>query len=255
MLQMKPTKHLIGINIRGDFNDLYDLVDSIYGMCGFDERPDSPYYGVKDLLLGMCYEIRHAYQKSRNILVVDNGMDKDAMKWHEITTPTENVYYSTNIFFPEALFVAIALPDTYSLSRRHYGRHSKYKGKVYEPRSLMRFYRDRSNLEVLCAAVWEALGETIGEKEAEKLMEMRSQMEPDYYIDYMVAFVRKCNLRLINTKFKNRRDMLKEITRALMEKDEEYYGMEKKINDWAREFGKKTYQVRTRIEYPEEIEW
>ena len=119
----------------------------------------------------------------------------------------------------------------------------------------MRFYRDRSNLEVLCAAVWEALGEAIGEKEAEKLMEMRSQMEPDYYIDYMVAFVRKCNLRLINTKFKNRRDMLKEITRALMEKDEEYYGMEKKINDWAREFGKKTYQVRTRIEYPEEIEW
>ena len=99
MLQIRPTKHLIGINICGDYKDLYDLVDSIYGMCGFDERPDSPYYGVKDLLLGMCYEIRHAYQKSRDILVVDNGMDEDTMKWHEITTPTENVYYSTNIFF------------------------------------------------------------------------------------------------------------------------------------------------------------
>ena len=30
MIQFKPTEHLTGITIQGDFNDFYELADNIY---------------------------------------------------------------------------------------------------------------------------------------------------------------------------------------------------------------------------------
>ena len=255
MLQIKPTKHLIGIMIQGDYNDLYDLVDSIYGMCGFDERLESPYYGAKDLLLGLCYETRHAYRASREILSVENGMNKDIMKWKEITAPSENVYFSTNIFFPEAIFLAIVLPETYDFSKKYYGRHSKYKGSVYEPRSLMRFYRDRANLEVLCSAIWQALGEVIGEREAEKLLEKREELEPKHYISYIIEYIKRCNMELIRTEEKDRRQKLRDITERILGRPESYDDLEKKLAFWAEKYGKNIHQIHAKADYPEEIDW
>lgn len=255
MLQVKPTKHLIGIMIQGDYNDLYDLVDSVYGMCGFDERPESPYYGAKELLLRLCYEVRHAYRASRDILAVRNGIHEDIMKWKDIKAPSENVYFSTKIFFPEAIFLAIVLPETYSFSKKHYGRHSKYKGSTYEPRSLMRFYQDRANLEVLCAAIWQALGEVIGEREAEKLVEKRESLEPQHYISYIVEYIKRCNMELIHTEEKDRKKKLRDITAGILGKPESYDELEKRLIAWAQKYGKNIHQIHAKADYPEEIDW
>ena len=104
MLQTKPTEHLTGITIQGDYNDFYELVDSIYRITGIEDDPNEVYYGVKNRLLGMCYDIRHAYMGDRNILLKDNGMREELMEWHKQVTPTQNVYYSVNVLFPEAIF-------------------------------------------------------------------------------------------------------------------------------------------------------
>ena len=37
MLRIKPTEHLAGVTIQGDYNDFYELVHSIYRITGHDE--------------------------------------------------------------------------------------------------------------------------------------------------------------------------------------------------------------------------
>lgn len=70
ILQTKPTEHHMGITIQGDYNDFSELVDSIYSIIGLGEESDDMYYGVKNRLLGICYDIRHAYQGDRNVVLV-----------------------------------------------------------------------------------------------------------------------------------------------------------------------------------------
>ena len=61
MLRIKPTEHLAGVTIQGDYNDFYELVHSIYRITGHDEDKNDMYYGVSNSLLGLCYEIRQVY--------------------------------------------------------------------------------------------------------------------------------------------------------------------------------------------------
>lgn len=74
MLQTKPTEHLAGITIQGDYKDFYELVESIYRITGLDDDQTEIYYGVKNRLLGICYDIRHAIMGDRDIVLEDNGM-------------------------------------------------------------------------------------------------------------------------------------------------------------------------------------
>lgn len=61
MISIKPTENLMGVTVQGDFYDFYELVDAIHRMFGpeEDDRLDS-YYGVKNRMLGICYDLCHA---------------------------------------------------------------------------------------------------------------------------------------------------------------------------------------------------
>lgn len=61
----------------------------------------------------------------RDIVLEDNGMREDIMKWHEEITPTQNVYYSVEVLFPEAIFVAASVPKMYIFSSVYYGAKGK----------------------------------------------------------------------------------------------------------------------------------
>ena len=103
---------------------------------------------------------------SRDVALEDNGMDAEKMKWHQLITPEKNVYYSVNVLFPEAIFIAVAVPHIYSLSSVYYGsrgRRAPIAEATYIPqRPFSDYIRDKTNLEVLCAGIWQALGEAIG---------------------------------------------------------------------------------------------
>ncbi len=49
------------------------------------------------------------FQSPGGIEIVENGMDRDKMKFHEIITPEKNVYYSCNYLYPEMFFCMIAI--------------------------------------------------------------------------------------------------------------------------------------------------
>ncbi len=86
MIYAKPTENLTGICLEGEYLDFYEIVESIYRMTGLEDDYYDPYWGVKNRLLGMCYDIRHAYQGDREVTFVDNGVNDALEKWHEVNS-------------------------------------------------------------------------------------------------------------------------------------------------------------------------
>lgn len=259
MIFVKPTENLTGITIQGDFNDFYEMVDSIYRMSAEDEGDELTdlYFGVKSRLLGMCYDIRHAYMGDRDIILEDNGMHEELMKWHKIITPTQNVYYSVNILFPEAIFIAASVPKMYFFSSLYYGTNGKIKEQETGLPSFLYsdYIRDKANLDILCAGIWQALGEAIGDEELEKIIRL---LERSYesYVNYATHYIDKCNIELIKTDVKKRKDKLRNITKRIIKKQGGYYSMENDLKYWAEEYDTTIYDlILPNLEYPEELIW
>lgn len=252
---MKPTENLIGITIQGDYTDFYDLVHSIYNITGLEEDTEECYYGVKNRLLGMCYELRHAFMGDRDIILEENGMDREKMKWHETITPLQNVYYSVNVLFPEAIFVAAAVPQMYMLSYRYYGSRGQCAEKNLPPMPYADYLRDKANLDVLCAGVWQALGEVIGDEELEKIIRLL-QGNGESYMNYVTHYIDKCNIELLKAVKEKRKDKLRNIARRIVKRPLAYYKMEENLRYWAKEYNTSIYELEDpKLEYPDEIEW
>ncbi|MGI5822722.1 MAG: DUF6904 family protein [Dethiobacteria bacterium] len=110
MITIKNTPHLTGVTVSGDFNDFYNLVEAFHDIT-IDEYSEKhqQYFDISTRVLGVCHDIRHAYQGERAIELVDNNLTEDVMKWHSIIASKNNVYYSCNLLYPEMFFAMLAL--------------------------------------------------------------------------------------------------------------------------------------------------
>jgi len=135
MIAIKSTENLTGVTISGDFDDLYDLVDAFHKITIKEDNVKYlEYIDVSIRLLGICYDIRHAYQGDREVSFVDNNLDKEKMKWHGIVAPEKNIYYQCNCFYPEMVFGMILLNELIeirikTLTKRNYLFNKEYKDK------------------------------------------------------------------------------------------------------------------------------
>lgn len=110
MLSIQSTEQLTGARISGDFWDLDQLINAIYKVTG-DENRYYDYQGARQRILGICYNLRHAAQGDHQLEFVSNGLTKSVLTHHEIIFPNKNVYYATEVLWPELIFTAIALND------------------------------------------------------------------------------------------------------------------------------------------------
>ncbi len=116
MIRITNTPSLTGVTISGDFYDLFNLVEAFHEITidEFTEKHRS-YIEISTRVLGLCYDIRHAYQGDRTVKLGDNYMTEEKIKWHSIITPKSNVYYSCNYLYPEMFFVMLALNELIKL--------------------------------------------------------------------------------------------------------------------------------------------
>lgn len=110
MLEIKSTQNHTGITISGDHDDLYALYDAIGNVIGV-EGEWSWMEAVRMRLLGLNYDLRHAFMGDRELLTKPNGLTDETMRWHEKICPTGNTYYAVNILWPEAMFTILVLED------------------------------------------------------------------------------------------------------------------------------------------------
>jgi len=261
MISAAATENLTGIILEGDYRDLSEMVDSIYRITGFDDDYDSPYWSVKNRLLGLCYDIRHAYQGDRSVKMVENGNNEGLMKVHSMIAPKENLYYSVEILFPEALFVALSAPELKYLSRQNYGsyarkRYLKTKDEFLIVNKYAHYGRDLAMIDLLSGVILSALAEVIGDGEFEKVMNLRKHGYELLYKEYAAQYVDKCNIEYIKTPLEKRKDKLRNIAKRLIKKNDSYY---KLYNDLQYSAKLKKCSIHmlhdSRNEYPDDFEW
>lgn len=255
MIKVTPTGNLTGVSIQGDYCDFKQLIESIYNITGVGEEFGHPYYAVRNRLLAVCYDIRHASMGQRDIVTEENGMNTDIMKWQNMIVPERNVYFSANILFPEAIFVSLAVPETYTYSALDYGIKGNRADEGLPHIPYADYYTDRAVLDVLFAGIWQALGSVIGDEELEKILRSKEDSNENY-VYYVSQYLDKCNIELLRTDVEKRKDKLKNITKRLVKKPKTYLNMENELKTYAREHSLSIYQLSyPGIEYPEEIIW
>ena len=258
MLRVQPTKNLTGVMIQGDFDTFYNMVDSIYHLTGFAEDMNDPYYAVKMHLLGLCYELRHAFMGDRDVILEKNHLEAEKQEWHGIVAPKENLYYSVNMLFPEMIFLSLAVPQMYDVSSVNYGyKYQKNRGNDDRLPVIpyAEFARDKANLDVLFAGVWQALSEVVGDADTEKLIFMKNRGMESYW-NYLTQYVDRCNVEYMKTPVEKRKDKLRNVAKRLIKKPDAYYRMESDLQYAAKEYHACVHELYDpRVEYPDVVEW
>ena len=258
MISAKPTENLTGITIEGNFDDFYEITDSIYRMTGFEEDYDDFYWGVKNRLLAMCYDIRHAYMGDREVKLVDNGVHDEMMKWHSMILPKQEVHYAVKVLFPEAVFVALSVPELYLWSRFCYGQRTQKQEETAEFPALKYsdYIRDKAVIDTLLAAILGALAEVIGDDELEKLFRLKEHQYGKSFLNYATQYVDKCNLEYLKTLPEKRKDKLRNIAKRFINQPTSYQNLKRDFEDSAKQYGCSIHELYDpKMEYPEEIEW
>ena len=181
----------------------------------------------------------------RDIVLVGNGMHENIMKRHEQITPAQNVYYSVEVLFPEAVFVAASVPKMYIFSSAFYGAKGKRTDMDDQlpPIPYSNYIRDKANLDVLCAGIWQALGEAIDDEELEKLIQLMQRAD-ESFIYYATHYIDKCNIELLKTVVEKRKDKLRNIAKRIVKKPQAYMNMEAELRYWEKEYKTTIYELR-----------
>lgn len=257
MIAIKNTPNLTGVTISGDFNDLYNLVESLHDITLADDAAGAyhQYIGISTRVLGVCYDIRHAYQGDREIELIDNNMTDEKMKWHSIIAPKNNIYYSCNILYPEMFFVMLAL-DTLIKPRIK----DLVKAKLTFERAVDK------------RVVWDKTITTIRSFQAEFAACVRStftkatfarwmNMMRDDYIgieDIAGQYVDLLNVKYIKMPKEKRLKSLSSIAKRIVEfrYNKDHNEIKDIVTSAAEEYKCDPREIRLKgIEYPDNVEW
>lgn len=261
MITAKATEHLTGILLEGEHKDFYEIVNSIYRMTGLEEDYEDPFWSIKNRLLGICYDIRHAFMGDRKVQLIDNGADDELMKWHSMIMPKKNLHFAVEILFPEAVFVALTVTELYSSSSVYYGsRARKLQMKEENPQMFINDYsdyiRDQAILSLLSSVILSAFAEVIGDEEFEKVMRLKEKKYSFDYMNYITQYVDKCNIEYLKTAPDKRKDKLRIIARRMINQPAAYKNMKSALEYVAKIKSCSIHELYDPdLEYPEEIEW
>ena len=135
MIKVKLTPNYTGFNIEGTFDDFYELYDNISYFLGIEVCENIFEEDMRLHILGFLYDLRHAYQGSRNIKAVDNGLSEEQKEYYGINKSIKkDILYDFNYVVPELL--------TDILLFKHFAKSKNKKLGEYDTNynSVMTFY-------------------------------------------------------------------------------------------------------------------
>ena len=256
MIKIENTENLAGVRITGDLYDLEALVDAFYAVTiQEDDTKNRAYYDNSTRVLGVCYDIRHASMGDRDIVLVENGMDRELMKAHKTITPEQNVYYAVNYLYPEMIFVVAALNELIEI----------YMTKNSKPKNDYRGALNKNiiwdthitTLRVFQAAFSTCVRETLPPSTCTRWLNTINDRYTSvlricgHYLDYI-------NLEYLKLDREKRLKKLTSISKSIVEyiHDPVHERMNRDLKLAAEHYGCSPSELRMRdLEYPEDIEW
>lgn len=252
MLSVKTTEKLTGVTISGtywDLNALYDALTNVIGMDG--NYPE--YEACRLRVLGLCYDIRHAYQGDRNRGRIEYGDE----------------VFSFEYLWPEMIFIFAVLDEFNRLSEgdRCYLKQEGVEGLFYHPETkdalLERLPDDIAYVRFFQNIIKNAFQRTVDPKRYKKIM---SDYENEYSYSYARMkryFNRFCpqwvdiqNVKYLKRVPEKRKSYLATISEKILFDNSDYDEMEEAVLEYAREKGVPYYKIELNgMQYPNTIEW
>ena len=235
MLALKNTENMTGALINGDYWDLDELCTAIYQLTGKEDRY-LDWQGARLRLLGVSYDLRHAYQGERHIDTVANGLHKEVMKAHDFVASENNIYYSTEILWPELVFTFIALNDFIDLYKK-YEHKTDYDVHIVTARKFQ-------------AIIAEGLKTNMPEADYQTILTTKTNVE-----EYAIQYIDMLNLTYIEMTKEQRIQSFPSIAKNIVLENKEYVAVKRKVMSEANQSKSAIHQLKFNLEYPKDIEW
>lgn len=240
MLYANNTVNNGGITLYGDLLDFEELYNTLHEVVG-EEGENKSYDGPRLRVLGLCYDIRHAMMSDRAVVLVENGMDRDKMKYHSIISSEKNVYYSFPTLWPEMLFVLMSLNDFIQIYKR--------KNKLHEIDPKIAIIRNFQG------AILKCLQETITSTTYKRIYSYINNAFSSFS-GYITQYIDILNCRFIDMDKEKRLKNISVMAKRIFEQGEEYREVKVEVVMAAKEYKCSVENIRMKnYDYPEEIDW
>lgn len=240
MIQIVPTTNYAGVTIAGDFYDFDSLYDSLHAIA----TEEKGYESVRVRVLGICYDMRKANMGNRGYEYKNNGLDRDQMKWMGIAGSDKNIYFSFKVFYPELLFLVMALNDFIEIYENKNSAHRLWDRNITTVRQFQSLVMDSLS--------------SILKPQTFKLMQnnMSKKYGPDFSYFY-TAYLDALNIDFLHWDKEKRLKNISIIAKRLAEQGKPYQEAVAFIHEAARESNCHPSEISYGYDYPdeEEIDW
>ncbi len=256
MIKIENTENMTGISIQGDWDDLDELVEAFYEMTSSETIEKYKDYSMLAMrVLGLCYDVRHAKQGSREIVLEDNNMDDEKMKWHSTVTPKKNVYFKCNYLYPEMFLVTLILNEFVKIRIQDLIKKKYYFYSVFDKNVI--WDETIATIRAFQAEFARCVRETLTDASYRRWLNLMNadhinirNIKP-HYVDIL-------NIRHIEMSKEKRIKSLTSIARKITgyRTEEEHREIEEAVRRGAAEYNCSEADIRIEgDEYPGEIEW
>lgn len=239
MLHAEITPNLAGFTLRGDIEDLSQLVEAIYQMTVTPEGQKNEHETLHLMALAAAYEVRHALQGDRGVALADNGVNNEIKKLHKTLLPNQNVYFVTRLDAITAGFVAAVF------------EHMLF------PSRLWHYTRARAALQQYQAAVMSALQPVLSEQSYRKVERRVLDFPYHYRKDYCLQYLEEQTAKYLRMNKEKRLKALPGTLTRVLEMGDPYRQTVQDVKEAAAYYGctAKQIQLSKSWEYPDDFEW
>ncbi len=195
MIRIQDTKNMVGITIHGDYEDLKTLHHAIsdYLRFYFDHQEGRAAYSCYETILGLCYDIRHAYQGDRNIEAIENNhgniaqlasciyqLDEKSIEKERAKYANGNLYFNVEVLYPWAVYYLYTLQAvTEDVYQHTWFKNDEFGYTEYQAES------DLALIRYFVQLLWGRLRENLPEEVMQVLWDYtRIYNHVEYYFGY-----------------------------------------------------------------------
>ena len=203
MIKIRNTNNLVGITILGDYEDLSALRDALCHYTDLflsnQDHPDA--YNCHECILGLCYDIRHAYQGDRDFEAVYNNAEniamlaeciykidpesKESIDNNRETFKNGNLYFSVDILYPWAIYYLYVLQAITDIPCG-----SSWYGKLAYPYNEYQAEHDMALIQYFVQLLWKCVKTVLPPKVFKALWDYtRTFNHTEYYISCPELYV------------------------------------------------------------------
>ena len=209
MLIAEITENNAGINISGDYEDLFALREAISDLAG-DKTSYDGYSEVHDVVQKFVFELLHAYRAERE----------------SYKTNFDTPCYKFSVLFPYAFFIADVLNDLIELSygEEFYINKTAGKSSLVAQKIKERKYLYKSYIKFFQTLIYDAIRKYVGDDMFTEIRGIAERGKELRYRGFCKDWVDIINVRYLNAGCGDA-ELLNSV-RKLAQRDEEYYSKE-----------------------------